>query len=380
MLLRAPVSFRLRLLACGPVVTMLLAGSLAVLAGERQRTKVLFSDSKAPSLLPEAATQSPLLSKSPGLFEPGDSLGGVAAPPFGSPSVGPGTLLPLPDRNTLERDRNWLQRSMDSISITDESAAKAFGVRDYGAKSAALTVPKHDGRWSGIVEDKEGDKERTTPAAPREENRWKEFSPAAAGNRPLLSGVNSSASEVRNEGPVVERNAVFFSDADSLDRAGSGTAEGIREAKRSDLLHGALNPADLLEALRGGARSSLNRNPQVRQDEFRRLLGLDPMASLPAPAGGASDAINVQPDLTRQEINPVVGRPAAAAKAADLPSFAATPPSAGGIANRFRPAAFETLPSRAHAPARSDSVDLPAADQHKRLFSPTTLPVPKRTI
>jgi hypothetical protein len=351
---------------------------------------VIFSDSKKPPLLPEGALESSSRAKPPALLDQRDSLQGIGAEPFASPSLVPGTAMPSVDRAAIERERNWLKRSLDGPAITEGSAAKAFGVREYGVGEARLST-KRDGRWDGWLSDQAGAREASGKALLPAEARWQELSPAAQGSKTLLGGVTSGAADIPGRSSMSERNPVLFSDPDYFARSGDGSLDAVREPGRGDRLRDVANPWGLPEVARDGVRgytSRENRETQPRQDEFRRLLGLPPEAPAANRAvsgtvlSGPADAVNLQPDLTRRELNPVVGRPPARTsnvKPGELPAFAGpfAPPNSAQEA--YRPPALEQFPSRAYPSAALEKSTLPAFDQRKQLLSPTTLPVPKRT-
>lgn len=361
---------------------LLLAGVVALEAGERPRTKVVFSDSKAPSSLPSAATQDPSLLRPQSILPQRGSLEGVAAAPFAPPAVAPRATRSLPDRDALDQKREWLRYSVENLSVDDQAAAKAFGVREYTPESAFLGTKTSKSAFRGLIDEKSDD---DTPATPRfdEEKRWKDFSGAAVGERPLLSGVSSSASDSAPTGTDGDRTAVFFSDSEErgfLGGSGMGNRGGSQRGE--DLVSAALNRVSVIDPLRASGRDGQNRDAVAPREEFRKLLGLGAAVSGAQGGrliGGVGDAINLQPDLTRQEINPVVPRVAPGVKTAELPSFTAAPVASESQQNILSQPLLDVLSSRAYAQPNSDLSVGPLNETRKLNLSPTVLPVPKRS-
>jgi len=394
MFLRVRQNFSSRMLF---VLAVFLAGAIAVEgADQRQRrSKVIFSDTKEPSSLPIDATQPQSRKGAEEILSPGSSLGGVIAPPFASPMVAPQSLRPLTGRGALDQNKDWLIKSVENMNASEDAAAKALGVRDFGTESGFLMdenskkgmFEKENSFLGTTSDDKLGPKsgESLKKSQTRTEDRWRSFSPAASGQNPLMPVVSGGSSKSdAGISTFEERKPVFFSDSDTVDLVGRGMLDDVGGAARAeDVVRSALNPvgaSDTLGVFRRGMsdRGSGSAGPR---DEFRALLGLEKSGSaVPGREliGGAGDLVNTKPDLTRQEINPVAPRSGASVGSAELPSFQENP-LAAAQQNPLRLPGFDNLPSRAFGAPVAESSLAPVIDLPKRTISPTVLPVPKRS-
>lgn len=375
-------------------LVVIVAGAVAVQGADQRRSKVIFSDTKEPSSLPIDATQ-PQSRKGPEeILSPGSSLDGVVAPPFASPMVAPKSLRPFTGRGAMDQNKDWLIKSVENMNVSEDAAAKALGVRDFGAESGFLTdenskkgmFEKENSFLGTTSDDKPGPKssESLKKSQPRPEDRWRSFSPAASGQNPLMPVVSGGSSK-QDAGISMfeERRPVFFSDSDTVDLMGRSMLDDLRGAARADDVVGsALNPVTAADALgvfkRGSDRGSGSVGPR---DEFRALLGLEKSGSaVPGREliGGAGDLVNTKPDLTRQEINPVAPRSGAGVGSAELPSFQGNP-LAAAQQNPLRLPGLDNLPSRAFGSPVAESSLAPVVDLPRRTISPTVLPVPKRS-
>lgn len=324
-----------------------------------------------------------MLSQPGDLIPRGSSLEGVTAPPFASPSVAPRSLRPFTGRDALDKNKDWLVKSVEGMSLDEDATAKAFGVRDYSPKAGSLLSTAHEESSSGAaIGDNSASISKSKSQKSREEERWKEFSPAASGERPLMPVVSSSGGKTVSDSADNERAPVVFSDTDMLDRIGNRDIDALGGPNRNnDLVRAVLNPVNPNDVLGVLKRDSANRANAAPRDEFRALLGLEKKGlsgTTRGLMGGAGDVVNTQPDMTRQEINPVAPPPATGVKTAGMPSFSANP-ALEAAQNQFRPPVLEGISSRAFAPSVVESSLAPVTDLRKRSISPTILPVPKRS-
>ncbi|MDH7503877.1 MAG: hypothetical protein QHJ82_14365, partial [Verrucomicrobiota bacterium] len=169
-------------------LAVFLASAITLEGADRKRSKVIFSDSKEPSSLPIDATQPQPRKGAAEMFSPGSSLDGVIAPPFASPTVAPRSLRPLTGRGALDQNKDWLIKSVENMNVSEDAAAKALGVRDFGTESGFLMdkdgkkgmFEKENSFLGTTPDDKPGPKssEALRKSQPRSEDRWRSFSPA----------------------------------------------------------------------------------------------------------------------------------------------------------------------------------------------------------
>lgn len=376
-------------------LTVLLTCAIVAEGADLRRSKVIFSDSKEPSSLPIEITQPQLRKGSTELLSPGSSLDGVVAPPFASPMVAPQSLRPITGRGAMDRNKDWLIKSVENMNVSDDAIAKALGVRDLGTDSSFLIeennkkgIFEKEGSFLGTIPNSKSGPNRgpaSKESQPWPDDRWRNFSGAASGQSPLMPVVSSSSSQSdATVSTFDQRRPVFFSDSGSVDLMGRSLLDDVRDAtKAGDVVRSALDPVDAAGPLGVFRRGVSDRGAgSVRpRDEFRALLGLEKSGSATLGRdliGGAADLVNTKPDLTRQEINPVTPRPGAGVGNPGLPSFQDNP-LASVQQNPLRLPGLDNLPSRAFASPSAESSLAPITELPKRTISPTILPVPKRT-
>ncbi|HYV29343.1 MAG TPA: hypothetical protein VFA77_17555, partial [Candidatus Eisenbacteria bacterium] len=132
-------------------------------------------------------------------------------------------------------------------------------------------------------------------------------------NDPRSSGREPNSSDAVMDGSENEKRTRLARAADSKEESrnrkepdlknffGSSVAANEEALELSRALGSA--PLSLRDLLNSGSSAAVDRQNQLRRDEFRQLLGIQ----TDAPAGGIFDSINPQFDATGQKVNPALG-------------------------------------------------------------------------
>lgn len=330
--------------ACCFVTVSLAVAWGGLCLGLRAGEQVRFSDSSGPVLTPDATRRNSKLEGSLGGFmDRGSSVSGVGAVPFSTVYSG-SKAGRVRDKDLLDSRRlDWIRRSPDELGVTDLSAGKAFGVRDYSLPDSGQAGPGgRDGATDDMGEKgKDADKPGADPSL-------KNPSLTPAGERPFQGPEGVSATDgLGTLRDFSEMSVPGFSDHARF--AGSFMDKEQDSLRESLLRQG----GGITGLMRPNARlaPAVRQERQRRADEFNKLLdGPSGSGSVAKPLAGALDPVNLYPDITRQGLNPVVGANAKELNSAVKPSFSdslrplAASPSFGS------PGVLNSMNSKALAP------------------------------
>lgn len=298
-------------------------GSLA-LAGE----KVTFSDTGRKPTLPDANKRD--TGRSINFENPfasfgsrGSSLNGVTARPFA-----PSTLMTAPqaapltkrELDLLNERRNWILQTPDGGKLGETDADKAFGVDDFGGKSAGSKGTTLDNSQGDLVN----------------YYRRLEATSGADSAAPAPEALKSSVSSLSNptsrsdDSPAAPANPFaeptgISSLSQSRDNV-FGTLRSPTLGQEQDWVTKSLRQIN--GSASGGVADRLNaaNGPQPTDlSGMALVLGQSPITS-PIAASPISklDPIGAYPDSTREALNPVVGQALDSKKSPLQPAFATT--------------------------------------------------------
>jgi hypothetical protein len=355
------------------VVVLAAAGLFCcVRAGETVR----FSDSKQSPVIPEGGKKD-RSSSFGGLLDRDSSLGGVTAVPFsglyGPSSKSAAKSLTVRERDLLDQRNNWIQLTPDDLALTEKSASKAFGVRDYSLENLQDQHQQRKGDLQRYM-DRMDEKSR------KEQDKAQADAPDK-GSSSLFGGGLANPDEGASSRQGTESSRVRESTGLRFSDVGISMRQDDKWfGRKPDSLPDSLVKGKMFDLSKGGFRSlGLNRFQPSRADDLPKTPAADLGAnSLANPLGGALDPVNFHPDLTRQQLNPVVGQPINQANQAGALNFSESLRPLGPAAQFMLPGVVNGLNLGAVGiPAIAPTPTLLVQPQ-KAKFSPAMFEIPKR--
>ncbi len=285
----APIA---RLLAAGVLAAGCVCLSPAVQGGE----KVRFSDGNRIPVKPDSLTKRGLENPFGSSLDRDSSLGGVPAAPF-SPAAAPSRTLTPKEKDLIDQRENWMQRSMDDLSISEKTANEAFGVRDYKAE-------KTDSRPKSDMQkyfDKADEKVKLSESESLETSHAKESALKTLGDPKEMSSTERT-DPLAAPGMARDPSALGASGGIGL----SGAPGSLFEPGHMSMRNSFGEP-DLAAGPRFNNRASdLLQERKARIAGFREVMNV---GSSGAAKGdllqGSMDPVNFHPDLTRDVMDPV---------------------------------------------------------------------------
>jgi hypothetical protein len=364
--------------AAAVVVLAVAAGALSgrVLAAEKVRgQKVRFSDSKESPAMPDGAKKD-RSSSFGGLLDRNSSLGGVEAVPFSSvytPSSKPADKgLTSRERDLLDQRNNWMQLNPDDFGLTEKSASKAFGVREYSLEDFQNQRQQRKGDLQRYV-DKLDEKSRKEQDKAEAVSSEKSSSYLSGGD--LAKPDKGESTRERTEfGQGREATGLGLTEFGILTRLDDKWFGRNRDTSPDSLVK-----SGMLNLFRDGFRApGLNRFQPDRADGMlKRPTGELDANSISKPLLGALDPVNFQPDLTRQQLNPIIGQTINQASQAATVNLSDSLRPLGPAALFTRPGVVDGLNLGVATPPITATPGLPLQPQKDR-FSPAMFEIPKR--
>lgn len=364
----------------GTVLVGLGCQSALVSAGE----KVTFSDTARQPTLPDTSKQRDsgrsLSFQNP--FESfgsrGGSLNGVTARPFAPstlmPPAAPAVPLTKREMDLLDERRNWILQTPDGGKLGETDADKAFGVDDFGGKSAGKSNSTLDNDQGDLVRYYKSLEVRSGADA------------ATPGQDVLKNTVGSLGNQDSRSDSLGATPANPFAEPtglSALSQPRDSAFDSLRSpaaAQENGWLTKSLREINA-SANRGvvGGLDAVNGAPAKDLSGMAMVLGQSPITS-PIAASPISklDPLSTYPDSTRDALNPVVGQALDAKKSPLQPAFTASekfnkslqlPPST----------ALQGLGASMLAPSASPSIASPLAQPRSLSSTKVQFELPKRS-
>lgn len=344
--------------------------------------KVTFSDTDRRPTLPDANKRD--TGRSINFENPftsfgsrGGSLNGVTARPFA-----PSTLMTTPqttpltkrELDLLNERRNWILQRPDGGKLGETDADKAFGVDDFGGKSAGKSNSTLDNDQGDLVRYYKSLEDRSGADA------------ATPGQDALKNTVGSLGNQDSRSESLGATPANPFAEPtglSTLSQPRDSAFDSLRSptaAQENGWLTKSLREINA-SANRGvaGGLDTVNGAPAKDLSGMAMVLGQSPIAS-PIAASPISklDPLSTYPDSTREALNPVIGQSLDSKKSPLQPAFTASEKFDKAL--RLPPStALQGLGASMLAPSASRSIASPLAQPRSLSSTKVQFELPKRS-
>ena len=339
--------------------------ALALQGGE----KVRFSDGNRVPVKPDSLIKRGLENPFGGSLDRDSSLGGVPAAPF-SPTATPSRALTPKEKDLIDQRDNWMQRSMDELSITEKTANEAFGVRDYKAEKTDLRPKSDMERYF----DKADEKVKLGESEALDASHAKESALRTLGNSREVSSLEPTTSLAV---PGMARDPAALGVSGGI---GFASGPGLLLDQDHTSMRSSFKEPELGASPRLDNRASdLLQERKARMANFREVMNGGSIGGAKGDLLRSSmDPVNFHPDLTRDVMDPVAPMSFSSVLSGTKASFSDSLRPVGMGTATSRPGGLDSLLTKGQSSVSIAPSIVPASQPRRMAPSPLVIEMPKR--